>query len=149
MNIKRRHMTKGQQVMAVAMMYPEPEKGGKGKRSRIQEGLDEPRKTFQNRLSQARTVLAHSSDLAQAVLAGSKFLDAAYDEARKANRQLDGKGVKTRRAVDMRRAPSSSAADRGSFERQGPRPLRADRRRTGSGCPSAGHPSWRAPSRRG
>jgi hypothetical protein len=58
MNIKRRHMTKGQQVMAVAMMYPEPEKGGKGKRSRIQEGLDEPRKTFQNRLSQARTVLA-------------------------------------------------------------------------------------------
>jgi hypothetical protein len=49
--------------------------------SRIQEGLDEPRKTFQNRLSQARTVLAHSSDLAQAVLAGSKFLDAAYDEA--------------------------------------------------------------------
>jgi hypothetical protein len=51
MNIKRRHMTKGQQVMAVAMMYPEPEKGGKGKRSRIQEGLDEPRKTFQNRLS--------------------------------------------------------------------------------------------------
>src|ERR1700688_2523176 len=79
MNIKRRHMTKGQQVMAVAMMYPEPEKGGKGKRSRIQEGLDEPRKTFQNRLSQARTVLAHSSDLAQAVLAGSKFLDAAYE----------------------------------------------------------------------
>jgi hypothetical protein len=66
MNIKRRHMTKGQQVMAVAMMYPEPEKGGKGKRSRIQEGLDEPRKTFQNRLSQARTVLAHSPDLAQA-----------------------------------------------------------------------------------
>jgi hypothetical protein len=33
----------GQQVMAVAMMYPEPEKGDKGKRSRIQEGLDEPR----------------------------------------------------------------------------------------------------------
>jgi ParB-like nuclease domain len=88
MNIKRRHMTKSQQVMAVAMMYPEPEKGGKGKRSRIQEGLDEPRKTFQNRLSQARTVLAHSH-LAQAVLAGSKFLDAAYDEARKAKQQLD------------------------------------------------------------
>ena len=106
MNIKRRHMTKGQQVMAVAMMYPEPEKGGKGKRSRIQEGLVEPCKTFQNRVSQARTVLAHSSDLAQAVLAGSKFLDAAYDEARKAKRQLDGKGVKTRRAVNTHGKPA-------------------------------------------
>jgi len=116
MNIKRRHMTKGQQVMAVAMMYPEPEKGGKGKRSRIQEGLDEPRKTFQNRLSQARTVLAHSSDLAQAVLAGSKFLDAAYDEARKAKRQLDGKGVKTRRAVNMRRRKRSA----GDHNRESP-----------------------------
>jgi len=74
-NISRRYLTKGQQAMAVAMVYPVPEKGGKGKRSRIQEGLDEPRKTFQNRLSQARIVFAYSPDLAQAVLAGSKFLD--------------------------------------------------------------------------
>jgi hypothetical protein len=51
--------------------------------------LDEPRKTFQNRLSQARTVLAHSPDLAQAVLAGSKLLDAAYDEATKAKKPPD------------------------------------------------------------
>jgi hypothetical protein len=56
-NISRRHLTKSQQAMAVAMVYPVPEKGGKGKRSRIQEGLDEPRKTFQNRLSQARIVM--------------------------------------------------------------------------------------------
>jgi hypothetical protein len=90
-NISRRHLTKGQQAMAVAMVYPVPEKGGKGKRSRIQEGLDEPRKTFQNRLSQARIVLAHSSDLGQAVLAGSKNLDAAYDEARTAKQPLDAK----------------------------------------------------------
>src|ERR1700693_2005647 len=67
-NISRRHLTKGQQAMAVAMVYPVPEKGGKGKRSRIQEVLDEPRKTFQNRLSQARIVFAYSPDLAQAVL---------------------------------------------------------------------------------
>jgi hypothetical protein len=33
-----------------------------------------------------RTVLAHSSDLARAVLAGSKLLDAAYDEVRKPKR---------------------------------------------------------------
>jgi ParB-like chromosome segregation protein Spo0J len=30
-NVKRRHMNKGQQAMAVAMMYPEPAKGGRGK----------------------------------------------------------------------------------------------------------------------
>jgi hypothetical protein len=52
--------------------------------------LDEPRKTFQNRLSQARIVFAYSPDLAQAVLAGSKFLDAAYDDAKKAKRQPTG-----------------------------------------------------------
>jgi hypothetical protein len=87
-------------------------KGRQGERSRIQEGLDEPRKTFQNRLSQARTVLAHSSDLAQAVLAGSKFLDAAYDEARKAKRQLDAKdAAKTQRAANIRRRMKRSAGD--------------------------------------
>ena len=31
-NIRRRHLTKGQQAMAVAMVYPEPEKGGRGKK---------------------------------------------------------------------------------------------------------------------
>ena len=34
-------------------------------------------------------MLAHSPDLAQAVLAGSKILDAAYDEARKAEPVVD------------------------------------------------------------
>jgi ParB-like nuclease domain len=108
-NISRRHLTKGQQAMAVAMVYPVPEKGGKGKRSRIQEGLDEPRKTFQNRLSQARIVFAYSPDLAQAVLAGSKFLDAAYDEAKKAKQPLNAKvAAKTRRAANTRRRMTMS-----------------------------------------
>ena len=80
-NISRRHLTKGQQAMAVAMIYPVPEKGGRGKKKT----MDETSTLFSpKRLQLARTVLAHSSDLAQAVLAGSKFLDAAYDEARKA-----------------------------------------------------------------
>ncbi len=30
-NIHRRHMTKGQRAMAVAKIYPDPEKGGRGK----------------------------------------------------------------------------------------------------------------------
>ena len=31
-NINRRHMTKGQRAMGVAMIYPRPEKGGRGKK---------------------------------------------------------------------------------------------------------------------
>ena len=45
-------MTAGQQAMAVAMIYPKPEKGGRGKRSQIRESLT---KAQENRLSQART----------------------------------------------------------------------------------------------
>ena len=33
-NIARRHMSKGQQAMAVAMVYPEPEKATHGKKSK-------------------------------------------------------------------------------------------------------------------
>ena len=76
-NIARRHMSKGQQAMAVAMVYPEP-----AKTKRKGSGSLEPKELgiSAGRLSQARTVLAHSTDLARAVLAGSKVLDAAYDD---------------------------------------------------------------------
>jgi hypothetical protein len=107
-NISRRHLTKGQQAMAMAMVYPDGGKGGRGKKGNPAEtaGFSE------RRLRQARTVLAHSSDLAQAVLAGSKFLDAAYDEARKAKRQLDAKdAAKTQRAANIRRRMKRSAGD--------------------------------------
>ena len=32
-NIHRRHITKGQRAMAVAMIYPKPEKGGRGRKT--------------------------------------------------------------------------------------------------------------------
>jgi len=35
LNINRRHMNKGQQAMAVAVMYPEKEKGGRGKKPKL------------------------------------------------------------------------------------------------------------------
>ena len=52
------------------MLYPDPEKGGRGKRSQIRERFGDPTKpakTFQNRLSEARAVLRYSADLAIAV----------------------------------------------------------------------------------
>jgi hypothetical protein len=72
--------------MAMAMIYRVLEKGGRGKKKT----MDETSTLFSpKRLQLARTVLAHSPDLAQAVLAGSMVLDAAYDEARKAKQLLD------------------------------------------------------------
>jgi ParB-like chromosome segregation protein Spo0J len=102
-NIARRHMSKGQQAMAVAMVYPESEKTTHSKRSKTKLLLEIKTNFSGARLSQARTVLACSTDLALAVLAGTKALDAAYGEAKKAKQQLDGKGVaKSRRAANMR-----------------------------------------------
>ncbi|MGO6724414.1 hypothetical protein ACCS51_25940 [Rhizobium ruizarguesonis] len=63
-NINRRHLTKGQRAMAVAMMYPEPEKGGRGKNSKVTLEFSS------QLLSQARTVLAHSRPLADSVFVG-------------------------------------------------------------------------------
>ena len=35
-NVKHRHLNKGQQAMAVALAYPEPEKGGRGKKKTVE-----------------------------------------------------------------------------------------------------------------
>jgi len=64
MNLKRRHMSAGQQAMAHAMIYPEPEKGGRGKKSK---NSTETLGFSAMRLSQARTVLSHSRDVAMEI----------------------------------------------------------------------------------
>lgn len=53
--------------MALAFIYPEGEKGGRGKLSTKQ---GEFSKYMQNRVSQARSILRHSRKLAEAVLKG-------------------------------------------------------------------------------
>jgi hypothetical protein len=76
-NLARRNLSKGQQAMALAFIYPEPEKAYRGKKSDQAAKLLET-KTFSGaRLSQARTVLRHSRTLGEAVLAGVEKLDAA------------------------------------------------------------------------
>ncbi len=63
--------------MAMAIIHPEPEKGGRGKKSSVTEGF-----ISSERLSLARTLIAHAADLADNVLAGTTSLDAAYEVAR-------------------------------------------------------------------
>lgn len=97
-NINRRNLTKGQRAMALARLYPEPEKGGRGKTNSLLS------KEFSGaRISQARTVLAWSPQVAAAVLAGTKSLNDAYGEALKAREDLDSEATRRTRLRD--RAP--------------------------------------------
>ncbi len=80
-NIHRRHMTKGQRAMVVAKIYPELEKGGRGKKSEAMKLAGSGGFAVQ-RVNEARTVLQHAPDLADNVLAGSTSLDEAYKTAR-------------------------------------------------------------------
>ena len=62
-------MTKGQRAMAVAKIYPEPEKGGRGnKRSAGGQFSGVPKQ----RVSEARAVLQYAPDLACNVLSGTR-----------------------------------------------------------------------------
>lgn len=76
-NINRRHMTKGQRAIVVAMIYPEPQKLRRKDSSPF-----ETKELSSGKLSQARTVLRHAPDLADSVINGSISLDNAYEEAR-------------------------------------------------------------------
>jgi ParB-like chromosome segregation protein Spo0J len=90
-NIYRRHMTKGQRAMAVAMIIPEPEKGGRGKKGSKSVG------EFSGEwLRQARTVRTYLPETAKAVLAG-KPLTEAYKEALAVKASNESEGAKLER----------------------------------------------------
>ena len=81
-NINRRHMTKGQRAMAVAMIHPEPAKGGRGKKGPI-----ESAGFSRDYLLKARTVLKVLPELGKSVLGGSVTLSEAYDEAMRVRKE--------------------------------------------------------------
>lgn len=83
-NINRRNLTKGQRAMAVAKLYPEPAKGGRGNVNPIK-NIEFSRQYVDH----ARTVLRCLPELADAVLAGTKPLHEAYAEAQKTKADLD------------------------------------------------------------
>ena len=66
-------VTKGRVAMAMAMIYPEPGKGGRGKKSEA--GNSAGTAGFSaRRVQDARTILRHSRALAEAVLKGARSL---------------------------------------------------------------------------
>jgi hypothetical protein len=78
-NIGRRHLTKSMQAMLTARMFPESEKGGRGKKTEAR-NLAETAKFSYRRLNEARAVLRHSPDLADAVIKGTISLDQALEK---------------------------------------------------------------------
>src|SRR4051812_46720886 len=62
-NINRRNLTRGQKAMALALIYPEPERG-RGKKDEALEKLPESGGFKRERLRQARSILRHSRGLA-------------------------------------------------------------------------------------
>lgn len=85
-NINRRHMTKGARAMAVAKMYPDAlayKRGGNSLKIKESGGFTD------GYLSQARTVLHHTPELADKVLSGLMPLSGAYEEAKKTKAKAD------------------------------------------------------------
>lgn len=80
-NIARRNLSKGQQAMALAMIYPEPEKGGRGKKSEAGKVLENSGFSRQL-LDQARTILRYSVELAEDVLVRGTHFDVALRQVR-------------------------------------------------------------------
>jgi ParB-like chromosome segregation protein Spo0J len=87
-NLARRNLTKGQQAMALAMIYPDAEKGGRGKKSAAG-NLSVSVSFSRTRLSEARAVLSHSREMAQQVLAGTLTLDDALVTVKQKNQEAE------------------------------------------------------------
>ena len=98
-NVHRRHLTKGQQAMAIALIYPDEFERGRGKKGK----LDLPFSKMT--LSQARFVLRHCRDKAEEVLRNAKYpLTVAYEEAQAIVRLIHRSHLSTIRCIKNRRA---------------------------------------------
>ncbi len=68
-------MTKGQRAMAVAMMFPEAEKRGRGKTNAVlNTGFSS------SYVAHARTIISSAPELVESVLNGARPLNDAYDD---------------------------------------------------------------------
>jgi hypothetical protein len=89
---ERRDLTRGQQAMRVALLYPEPTR-----LKRKGSSVAKEQKVSEARLSTARTVLAHSRELALAVRDGLKTLDDALDDVKASKKAMQSAEAMTER----------------------------------------------------
>jgi hypothetical protein len=85
---ERRDLSKGQRAMGLALLYPEPEKGGRGKKSAVNTAT-ETMGVSKSRVEQARAVARHSLELALAVRDGIMKLDEALVVVKKAREIIE------------------------------------------------------------
>ena len=104
-NLERRNLSKGQQAMALAMLYPEPERG-RGKKDNARKGAETSSFSYR-RVEQARAILRHSRGAAEDVLAGRKHFDVALRETEVARQQ--SASVEARMAELRDKAPDVAA----------------------------------------
>lgn len=98
-NVRRRHMSKGQQAMAIAAMIEteEGKRDGKAKSLILDSNISQPH------VAQAVTIRRHAAELSAGILAGTESFDAAYKTAL-ARKQLrdEERDASQRRADEAR-----------------------------------------------
>jgi ParB-like chromosome segregation protein Spo0J len=82
-NIARRNLSKGQQAMALALLYPEPERTAPGRKAAVTTLL-KSQSVHASQLSNARTILRHSIELAHEVRDGRQYFDQALASVKSA-----------------------------------------------------------------
>jgi hypothetical protein len=109
-NVHRRHMTKGQRAMVVAVIYPEPE-CGRGKKDPARAFVKGAETASFRRIQEARWVLRYSieGDLARDVMAATMTLDTAYDIARQ---RRDAASSEDSRLAELRTAHPPTRSSR-------------------------------------
>ena len=91
-NLNRRNLTKGQQAMALAMIYPEPERG-RGKKDAAKKEAESAPFSYR-RVKEARSVLHHSPGLAGSVVMGSLSLEDALKQVEEPKQQANSTEAK-------------------------------------------------------
>lgn len=99
-NAARRHMMKGALAMMAARAHPEADAvGGRGRKGVAATQFP---MVSRDKLSHARTILAHAPDLADSVIAGTHSLDAAYEEAQRRRGAVSNESVRLRKLAQVR-----------------------------------------------
>lgn len=119
-NLMRRDLKQDQKIMALALIYREPGKRGRGNKldTEIRQNLANMGKALESnrkRLNEARALLKYE-DLYKSVLGGTKQLYKAYEEARK--RDFDAQSDEAKLAELAKEAPdiAEMVPDRLSLE---------------------------------